>query len=316
MRLASPLKAWVQRFAFLLLVAAAVSIMVIGKTDIVAVDRVRAAVTDAFTPILNLLTSPTDVFVAGVDNLRELSDLRAENARLRAEQDRLMHWQAAARRLQAENEALRDLTNLVPNPDIQFVSAHVVGDLGGAFVRSVLVDAGSRDGVQKGQSAITGEGLAGRVFEAGNRAARLLLLTDINSRIPVVVERTRDRAVVAGDNSEQLRLLYLDPEVEVNVGDRVVTSGHGGAIIPGLPVGVVTAVTDMGIKVQPFVNWDRLEYVRILKYELTGSIRPLLSEGAPDAAALDPTIGLSPVSTAPAAAPAAAPVVSPADLAQ
>lgn len=304
MRLASPVKAWVQRFAFLLLVAAALSIMVIGKSEIVAVERVRTTVTDAFTPILDLLTRPTDVFVEWVDNLRELSDLRAENARLRAEQDRLMHWQSAARQLEAENQALRDLTRLVPRPDIGFVSAHVVGDLGGAFVRSVLVDAGSRDGVVKGQAAITGEGLAGRVFEVGNRAARVLLLTDINSRIPVVLERTRDRAVVAGNNSEQLRLLYLDPEVEVEIGDRVVTSGHGGAIIAGLPVGVVTSVGDMGVRVQPFVDWDRLEYVRILDYELARNIRPLLGAAGPDANALDPMIGLSAGATAPARAPA------------
>jgi rod shape-determining protein MreC len=278
MRLASPLKAWVQRFAFLLLVAAALSLMVIGKTEIVAVERVRATVTDAFTPILNLLTSPTDALVEGIDNLRELGDLRAANARLRAEQERLLHWQAAARQLETENRELRDLLNLVPPSQIRYVSARVIGDLGGAFVRSVLVDAGSRDGVRKGQAAITGEGLAGRVFEVGNRAARLLLLTDINSRIPVVIERTRDRGVVAGNNSEQLRLLYLDPEVEVEIGDRIVTSGHGGAVVPGLPVGIVTAVNDLEIRVQPFVDWDRLEYVRMLDYELAGNIQPLLGE--------------------------------------
>src|SRR3546814_11384359 len=105
--------------------------------------------------------------------------------------------------------------NLVPAPEIDFVSAHVVGDLGGAFVRSVLVDAGARDNVEKGQAAVTGEGLAGRVFEVGHRAARVLLLTDINSRIPVVIERTRDRAVVAGNTSSLLRLLYRSEERRV-----------------------------------------------------------------------------------------------------
>lgn len=283
MRLASPLKAWVQRFAFLLLVAAALSLMVVGRTEITPVERVRTAVTDAFTPILNLLTRPTDALVDAIDNLRELGDLRTENARLRAEQERLLHWQAVARQLEAENRELRDLLNLAPPAGVNYISARVVGDLGGAFVRSVLVDAGSRHGVRKGQAAITGEGLAGRVFEVGNRASRLLLLTDINSRIPVIIERTRDRAVVAGNNSEQLRLLYLDPDVEVEVGDRVVTSGHGGALVPGLPVGVIAAVSDREIRVQPFVDWDRLEYVRLLEFELAGAIQPLL--GGVDATA-------------------------------
>jgi rod shape-determining protein MreC len=105
----------------------------------------------------------------------------------------------------------------------------------------------------------------------------------------VVIERTRDRGVVAGNNSEQLRLLYLDPEVEVEIGDRIVTSGHGGAVVPGLPVGIVTAVNDLEIRVQPFVDWDRLEYVRMLDYELAGNIQPLLGEV--DAGGLGPTAG-------------------------
>ena len=294
MRLASPLKAWIQRFAFLLLVAAALTLMVVGRTEIVPVERVRAMVTDAFTPILQLLTQPTDAIVAGVDNLRELADLRSENERLREEQERLLHWQLAARQLDAENRELRDLLNLAPEPQIEYISARVVGDLGGAFVRSVLVDAGSRDGVVKGQSATTGQGLAGRVFEVGNRAARLLLLTDINSRIPVVIERTRDRGVVAGDNSSQLRLLYLDPEVEVEIGDRIVTSGHGGAIVPGLPVGIVSAVGEREIRVQPFVDWNHLEYVRLLDYELADNIEPLVGDAGRDAVGRVPEAGTAP----------------------
>lgn len=294
MRLASPLKAWIQRFAFLLLVAAALTLMVVGRTEIVPVERVRTVITDAFTPILHLLTQPTDAIVAGVDNLRELADLRAENARLREEQERLLHWQQAARQLETENRELRDLLNLAPEPEINYVSARVVGDLGGAFVRSVLVDAGSRDGVQKGQAAITGEGLAGRVFEVGNRAARLLLLTDINSRIPVVIERTRDRGLVAGDNSGQLRLLYLDPEVEVEIGDRIVTSGHGGAMVPGLPVGVVSAVGDREVRVQPFVDWNHLEYVRLLDYELADAIESLVGAAGRGAVGGAPQAGTAP----------------------
>lgn len=284
MRLASPLKAWVQRFAFFMLVAAAVSLLVVGRMNIGAVEQARSAVTDAITPILTLLTRPTDALVEAIDSVRELADLRAENARLRDERARLLHWQSAARQLDAENRELRQLLNLAPDPQIRFISARVVGDLGGAFMRSVLVNAGGRDGVVKGQAAITGDGLAGRVLEVGNRAARLLLLTDINSRIPVVIERTRDRGVVAGDNSEQLQLLYLDPEVELAIGDRVVTSGHGGAVVPGLPVGVVTAIGEREVKVQPLVDWDRLDYVRLLDYGLVRDIQPLIGPAGADAA--------------------------------
>ena len=269
-RLGPSLKALIQRFAFLLLVAAAVGLMVLGKADTAVVERARVAVTDALTPILTLLSRPAAGLAGVIEEARMLAAIHSENARLREEQARLLQWQAVARRLEAENRALRDLANLAPNPGQRFITARVVGDLGGAFVRSVLVAAGVREGVRKGHAVVTAEGLAGRVFEVGQRSARIILLTDINSRIPVVIERTRDRAVLAGNNSDRPQLLYLSVEAAPVPGDRVVTSGHGGVFVPGLPVGVVTAVTDGVVEVQPLVNWDRMEYVRVIDYELPG----------------------------------------------
>ena len=113
---------------------------------------------------------------------------------------------------------------------------------GVTFVRSLLVLAGKSDGVIKGQAAVTGQGLVGRVTAVGERASRVLLVTDINSRIPVRVDRTRERAVLAGNNSSSPSLIYLPPETGVQVGDRIVTSGHGGVFPKGIPVGIVTVV--------------------------------------------------------------------------
>ena len=108
-------------------------------------------------------------------------------------------------------------------------------------MRTVLVNAGTDDRVARGQAAITGEGLVGRLTEVGNRAARVLLITDLNSRIPVTIESSHANAVLAGDNSERPRLLYLPSPDAVKIGDRIVTSGEGGVFPPGLPVGVVAA---------------------------------------------------------------------------
>jgi len=267
---ASPLRAVAQRFTSLLLVFAAFLVLVIGKADTVLVERVRTAVLDVVTPALDLLSRPISAASDLVTEVRALADLRQENAWLREERERLMQWQLVARQLDAENQALRGLLNLAPSPQLSFISARVVGDYGGTFVHSLLVVAGQREGVQKGQAVITGEGLVGRVVEAGERSARVLLITDINSRIPVVVQRTGDRALLAGDNSGYPRLLYLSPDAVVLVGDQIVTSGHGGVFIPGLPVGRVRAVTANAVEVEPYVDWERIEYVRLLDYELPG----------------------------------------------
>ena len=266
--LATPVKTWAQRFAFLILVAAAFGLMLLGKADVLLIERARMAVTDSVAPILDLLSRPVDAIGEVVEQAHELANLRSENAALRTENTHLRSWEAVARRLEAENVALRELSRMVPDPGLRYISARVIGDPGGAFARSVLINAGARAGVAKGQVAITGAGLAGRVAEVGARSARILLLTDINSRIPVLVGGTRDRAILAGDNTGQPRLLYLAPDSEAAPGDRVVTSGHGGVFPPGLPVGIVTQASETSPRLRPFVDWTHLEYLRLIEYEL------------------------------------------------
>jgi len=270
LRLASA-KAWLQRFTFVLLLGAAVALMILGRADTTLVERARSTVVDALSPILNAVATPVASLRHALQNARDYLDLRQKNAALEEETQRLEDWQSVARQLQAENESLRALLKFAPEPGASFVTARVVADNGGAFVRTVLVAAGRRDGLRKGAAAVTGEGLVGRVAEVGERSARVLLLTDINSRIPVVIERTRDQAILGGDNSDNPRLLYLPHGATVMPGDRIVTSAAGGAFPPALPVGVVQSVDDSGVGVvQLFVNWDRLEFLRLVDYHLPG----------------------------------------------
>jgi rod shape-determining protein MreC len=247
--------------------------MVLGKSESPIVERARLTVTDAVTPIMDGLSRPLVSVRQAYDNAREFLDLKEENAMLREQQARLLQWQSVARQLEAENRALRDLLKFAPDRAASFVTARVVADNGGAFVRSVLVAAGSRDGLRKGDAAVTGEGLVGRVAEVGERSARVLLLTDINSRIPVVIERSRDQGILAGDNSDNPRLLYLSHGSQLVPGDRVVTSAAGGAFPPGLPVGVVKSTDTGGAVVELFVDWDHMEYLRLLDYRLSGVLQ-------------------------------------------
>ena len=272
LRLASA-KAWLHRFTFVLLFGGSLALMVLGKSESPIVERARLTVTDAVTPIMDGLSRPLASIRQAYDNAREFLDLREENAMLREQRARLVQWQSVARQLEAENRALRDLLKFAPDRAASFVTARVVADNGGAFVRSVLVAAGLRDGLRKGDAAVTGEGLVGRVAEVGERSARVLLLTDINSRIPVVIERSRDQGILAGDNSDNPRLLYLSHGSQLVPGDRVVTSAAGGAFPPGLPVGVVKSTDTGGAVVELFVDWDHMEYLRLLDYRLTGVLQ-------------------------------------------
>jgi rod shape-determining protein MreC len=256
-RYAAPVKAAAQRFAFLLLLALAVGLVVLGKADAVLVERLRTTVADAFAPILDALGSPMATIDETIADIRDLVHLRSENLRLKADNAHLREWEQRARELAAQNLALRETLKFVPHDEVRSVTARVIADSGGSFVRSLLVDAGTRDGVTKGQAAAAGEGLIGRIAEVGEISARVLLITDLNSRIPVMIESTRDHAILAGDNTDQPHLVYLPPNLNLSPGDRIVTASDGGAFPPGLPIGVVASASEGVVRVQPFVGSAR-----------------------------------------------------------
>ena len=274
-QLTRPIRAVVQHSAFYLLVMLSLMLIGLSTADDTLTGRVRTVVADAAAPFLTALSWPARAISTGATEIRDLALIRAENRRLRDDNIRLRQWETVARRLQVENRSLRTLTRAVPDAPATYVSARVIGDPGGAFVHSVLVNSGQRNGIAKGQPVITDKGLVGRVTHAGQRAARILLLTDLNSRVPVHIESSHERAILAGDNSREPALLYLGPNAEVEVGDRVVTSGEAGAFPLTLPVGVVSEISGDRVRVRPYQNLDRLDFVQIVDYGL-GSIENTL----------------------------------------
>jgi len=275
-RIAQPVKTLAHRFAFMALMLAAVALIVLGRIDVTTVEKARIQIVDAVMPILDALSQPVVTVNRLVGEGQKILVVRSENASLREERDRLMKWQAAARRLEAENRLLKELLNFKSNPAVSFISGRVVADTGGAFVQSMILNAGSNVGVRKGQAVVTGDGLLGRVASAGKLSSRVLLITDLNSRIPVVIESSRVRAIMAGTNANRPRLTHLPTGAVIASGDRIVTSGHGGVFPAGLPVGIVSSGQDGAFNVQLFINRDRVEYVRIIDYGLRGIIQNVL----------------------------------------
>lgn len=128
------------------------------------------------------------------------------------------------------------------------------------------------------KAVLSGEGLVGRVIESGGRAARILLLTDMNSRVPVVIEGSDIRAVVAGQNSATPALIHLPRDHELQAGARIVTSGHGGLFPPGVPVGYVVLGDNGQVSVQLLAQADNLSFVRIIDRVLERTVLDNLAE--------------------------------------
>jgi rod shape-determining protein MreC len=304
-RLALPLKALLERFAFAALIVVSVGLLLVGKADVRLLDVISIRVGDMMAPVLGAVVQPIDASRRFAAEVGLLFALRQENAHLREQNRRLLEWQNVARRLALENASLRQLLNLdagVAPPTA--VSARVIADAGGPFVHTVLVNAGADQGVVKGMAAVNERGLVGRVIDVGRQSARVLLLTDLNSRVPVMVEPSRDQAILAGDNSREPRLTFLPLSPRMAIGQRVVTSGRDGVLPPGLAVGIVSAIGDHKVAVAPAVDWDRLEYVRLLDY---GRIVPPETLATQQREVFGPPRPpASPVTEAPTAAPALA----------
>lgn len=265
-------RASVQRVTFPLLVLLSATMIILGKADQVILESLRVTVADAAAPVLDVLSRPLAALADLAARARRLASVYQDNDRLVEENERLLGWQHAALKLAAQNSQLRGLLKLAPEPTATYLTARVVANSGGAYVRSLMVYAGSENGVSRGQAAITGEGLVGRVSEVGTRAARILLVTDLNSRVPVIVEGSQQRALLTGDNSERPCLRYLDTGAAIRIGDRIVTSGQGGVFPPGLPVGVVASLDGEAPRVEPYAELSRVEYLRIVEYGLADGL--------------------------------------------
>ena len=282
MRITAPVKAAAQRLTLPFLIFVSAMLVVFGKTDSLLYDGLRVGLVDRMAPVLQAVSQPFATITSGFQAISDAVDIHRENAELREENARLLQWQEVARSLAAENAELRELAKLVPQDAVNSIASRVIADSGGAFARNVLINVGHNDGVERGQAAMTGVGLVGRVAEVGARTARVLLLTDLNSHIPVEFEETHDRAILDGDNSEEPRLVYLPPKTEVKAGMRIVTDGAGGVFPPGLPVGVVSSVSGDVIRVEPYAELARLELVRIVDFGLSG-VLPQSAVPAPKA---------------------------------
>lgn len=242
---------------------------------------IRGYANDLVAPLLIVLDEPIRVVQSGMERIAGVSDIYIENASLRDENDRLRQWREAAQRLLLENERLRDILKVPQREVPPLATARVIGVGGGAFERNVIINAGSSDQVLANLPVVDEEGLVGRTIEVGRMTSRVLLITDFNSRVPVRLERIGEVAVAEGLNEPLLRLRFLAAGVNVRVGDRVVTSGHGGLFPPDLPVAQVASVDNEMILLSPLSALSSLDFVRVMDY------RPL----PPELEANDPVDG-------------------------
>jgi len=286
-----------------LLVLVLLALFLIWRIDSPRVERFRAALVDAVVPNMDWALLPVARAAAMLDDFQSYTRIYEQNKELKLQLQQMKAWKEAALQLEQKNARLLDLNNVRLDNKLTHVTGVVLADSGSPFRQSVLLNVGARDGIRDGWATMDGIGLVGRISGVGQRTSRVILVTDSNSRIPVAVQPSGQKGLLSGDNSPLPPLEFLEKPDEVRPGDRVVTSGDGGVFPAGLLVGQVALDTDRRLRVILSADYQRLEFLRVLRsHELepitsTGAViaPPLAPQPTPFAEGTPGTEGASPV---------------------
>lgn len=257
-----------QRFSFIMLIAVAAFFLLLAKADLRIITFAANHVQGVAAPIISFVQNPVAGLRGAADVVGEIIAVHERSNRLMAENLELRGWKAQAVHLDVQNKALREQLNFPKTEQTpQWITARVIGDSTTSYVHTRLLALGARQGLAVGMAAVDENGLVGRIIKVGASTSRLLLITDFSSKIPVVVASSNDRAILTGDNGPQPLLDFLPLDPSYRIGDLVMTSGDGGMLPAGIPVGVISATVDKKALVRPFADWSRLDFVTALLFE-------------------------------------------------
>lgn len=237
----------------------------LSMTQITTFETIRGKASNSLGPVVAAVSSPFQAVGGFVSNATGFNAMRAELEQVKRENERLNEWYYTAQILRAENQSFRELLNVKMDGQDSYLTTKLLVDPGSSFIKTVLIDAGSKNGVENGQAVIGEGGFLGRIVETFPDTARVLLMNDINSRIPVLIEGTNQRAILAGVNDKNLQLDFVPESMTVEKGMKIKTSGDGGLIPPGLPVGEIISTKVNRIIVRPYADSEKSYFVRILQ---------------------------------------------------
>lgn len=255
--------------------ATALLLLVLGRVDPEYSARARGIALDLVAPFWSTVRAPFDWLGDAGGVVGDYVATVPRNRRLEAELRRARSDLEARDAAVAENRSLKRLLKVVEPRVALLAVARFAGASTGAYARTAMISVGRTDGVGPGAAVRADAGLVGRTVEAGDHAARILLLTDANSRVPVIVVRTGQPALAVGAAGRLLEVRdRLGAEQPLKNGDRLVTSGAGGLFAPQLPVAVVVDAGREPPLARPYADPATLDFVAVYAPYLPVPDRP------------------------------------------
>lgn len=275
----SQFRIFVRKLLVAALFVSALVFMMLSKADTLILNKISNSLARAFSPVIQVMQLPAEAVYAIYDKIRDISLVYSENKQLKAENTELLMLKNQVRTLKAENKLLGQMLNYAPPPEATYITAKIVAEEGDGFSHSLIAYSENTSQVRKGQVVLGAESVVGRVESVSGSYIRVLLFTDINSKVPVISERNRIRGILSGDNTTVPKLLFTATGADIKEGDMIVTSGVAGVFPTGLPIGVVSKITKDAIAVETISDIERLEYVKIVDYGVYDGMLKLNQNG-------------------------------------
>ena len=230
--------------------------------------QTRSNIEAIASPGIKLFSIPITMLERLSNAIEERTKALSENKALRSELYELRDYQQKSRMMELKLFRLEQLLNSSNEIDKnkEQTVARSYGEVNSPFVRSSLIDVGKKNNIQKGYAVSTVDGLYGHVQRVGSKSSRVLLLSDINSRISVMSLRSNSRAIMSGNNNDFPNLIFSNNYQGWLEGDTVLTSGDGGMLPPGLEVGSVIKDAKGKLVVNLNTNGKVIDWVLVTHY--------------------------------------------------
>ncbi|KJV41600.1 rod shape-determining protein MreC [Brevundimonas sp. KM4] len=246
----------------------------------------RGGIEAAAGPVGGVFAAPVRWAGAARDYVGGYFFAIGENRRLKAEIAELRGWRDEAIAQKNINGRYEALLGLRTEPPVPMATGRAISESRGPFSNAKLIDVGSAKGVRIGNPVVTEHGLVGRITGVTGGVSRVVLLTDVASRTPVMIERTDARAMLTGDGGDSPRLEFIRGSGSIKAGDRILSSGDGGGLPRGLPIGVAAKGVDGAWRVKLFSDHGAIDYVRVLLFQSFGQLVSPNALNAPPLAGL------------------------------
>lgn len=247
----------------------ALLLILVHKIDLGIISGISKGVFYITSPLIHVVTLPAEGISYSYKKISEILNVYEENKRLQKENDELFLLKDRMRAIKAENIILKKLLHHLDIPNTQSYTARVIAQNGSAFANSLILYLGQQASkIKEGYPVVNATGMIGRIDMISGKYARVTLITDINSKIPVISQKSRDRGILLGGNTPKLKLIFTPLLAELHTNDILVTSGIGGGLPPDLPIARIEKIDLDNITAVPLFNPSELEIVKIIAYDV------------------------------------------------